>query len=180
MINLRISKYNPKNRDNSNNYLEEDWISYSDIGKVFNNKTLTKSLYLDMENRYINSILVFLNFFDISTISLTNLEKYHYKENTDKELNKIFEEVNNNDILSLNNIKHYIRLALRGYIWCEFHSANKIKISFGYDYYIYISILVNSIQKITPIINNVENLGLYLEEIDNYPIENSDAPSVQD
>lgn len=52
----RITKYNPKFRNELGHYQKKEWTSVSDIGKIFEGKQLTVEEYLNTENLYINSI----------------------------------------------------------------------------------------------------------------------------
>lgn len=51
MMNYRISKYNPKYRDEHGIYTRDEWTSISDVGEYFNGYEVTMEEYLDTENR---------------------------------------------------------------------------------------------------------------------------------
>lgn len=36
----QITKYDPKNRDENNRYLKDEWTDYSSIGEIFEGKEL--------------------------------------------------------------------------------------------------------------------------------------------
>ena len=55
---LRITKYDPKNRDHNGWYIRDEWTDYSDIGKSLEGKALTRDEYLQVESAYISSVLI--------------------------------------------------------------------------------------------------------------------------
>lgn len=65
MCAYRISKYNPLFRTENGYYLNDEWTSYSDIGKIFYNKVFTKDDYLSFENKYCDTVLSILKYLNI-------------------------------------------------------------------------------------------------------------------
>ena len=54
MMHYRISKYNPKFRDEDGFYTRKEWTSISDIGESFDGSEVTIHEYLEIENISIN------------------------------------------------------------------------------------------------------------------------------
>ena len=48
----QITKYDPKNRDEHNRYLKDEWTEYGDIGNLFDGKKLTFAEYFNIESKY--------------------------------------------------------------------------------------------------------------------------------
>ena len=59
MYQYRITKYNPKYRQLDGKYLNNEWTSYSDIGKKYNGKLFTMQNYIEVENSYVTAIILF-------------------------------------------------------------------------------------------------------------------------
>lgn len=58
----RITKYNPKYRDNNTGYyLKDEWTFYSQIGGEFEGKIFTRKEYLKIEDTYIQSVFLFMD-----------------------------------------------------------------------------------------------------------------------
>jgi hypothetical protein len=165
----RITKYNPENRDDRGKYQNDEWTSCHDIGKVYNGKEFTANDYINVENTYILAVLSFVNSANISTLKVKNLEKYNDSikinegsiEYTD-EMIKLFERLEDDAVLEIEQIEQLCRLILREQVWCKLEDTNKLLIYFGYDYYMYISCL----SKPDSIISLLEERGLYIEELD--------------
>lgn len=68
MYNWRITKYNPKFRDESGSFLSQEWTSYHDIGKVFGTHILTYSDYKKMEDDYVAIVSSFMDYLDIDKL----------------------------------------------------------------------------------------------------------------
>ena len=76
MMNYRISKYNPKYRDEHGIYTRDEWTSISDVGEYFNGYEVTMEEYLETENRYVKAIDIILDYLKISYLYIMELEKY--------------------------------------------------------------------------------------------------------
>jgi len=142
----RITKYNPKYREENGAYKLNEWTSVGDIGNDFYDTILTKKVYLQTEEKYLNSINIIFENFNCKGITINKMEKYFsYDEIVSKlfdvpysDMKKIFETVENNKILNLDEAQILATLILREALWCEFIDVEKrFKIQFGYDYYMY-------------------------------------------
>ncbi|MVX58279.1 hypothetical protein E5983_01140 [Streptococcus danieliae] len=79
MPTLLIHKYDKSNP----NYIQ-DWISISDIGKIFYGTVLTLDKYLKIENSYIQTIHEILDFMKIDTLEIRAIEKGFSLQGTSK------------------------------------------------------------------------------------------------
>jgi len=57
----RVTKYDPSLRDTTGAYTGCDWISRSDIGRMFDGGMLSETVYLNVENSYLSAMRSFLD-----------------------------------------------------------------------------------------------------------------------
>ncbi|WP_434799127.1 hypothetical protein [Terrisporobacter vanillatitrophus] len=165
MMNYRISKYDPKYRDEHGIYTRNEWTSISDVGEYFNGYEVTMEEYLDTENKYVKAINIILDYLKISYLYIMELEKY---EDTITEINNDFcqNDIDRNDFikegqeLNRKEINYVIKSTLRERFWCGLYSkATHIIIKPGYDFYI--NIISPKLPNV--IIKKINELGLYID-----------------
>ena len=103
----------------------DEWTSFSDIGKIFNNKVLTMDEYLLTENKYLKFIEDLLNESNVKQLTIKSIEfieKINWKKG---------QKLNNKEIIKI------CKDSLREKCWVYLKSKN-LNISFGYDYYLFI------------------------------------------
>lgn len=159
MFSYRVTKYNPKYRNDEGHYLKDEWFLYSQIGEKFEEGVLTLEQYLKVENAYVEAIILFMECLGIDTLYVTALEK-----NVKPRRNKLFSlEFFNNlkvgDALNKEVIKLVARMVLRDHIWCKLE-AQDMYVHFGWDYYMFIG----SAKVCTNAIRSIEKSGLFVEE----------------
>ena len=125
MNKFRVSKYNPKYRENGI-YTKDEWTDYSDVGQVFENGILSLEEYLKTEEQYILCIISVLKKDGIIFLSIEDFEQYGYTEWKDK------------TTVTIDELSSLIRDCLRNKCWCKLRN-NETYLHFGYDYYVYIS-----------------------------------------
>lgn len=169
MISWRVTKYNPKYRDEEDVYHNDEWTSCHDIGKLFNGNEFTANDYLAIENAYINAVLSFMQNINVTSFKVKCLEKYNdniVSQNTTlvytNEMIKLYVELHENSILGVDNIQNLCRLLLREQLWCKLENDNRMFVHFGYDYYMYIGCLLKP-ENITDLI---QGTGLFMERIE--------------
>lgn len=161
----RITKYNPSNRNENGSYALNEWTSYSDIGKYFENKVFTYNKYLETETKYINAVKSLMQFFDINSVFISDLEK-HNELNDFNEKDKIFypyyKKLYNSQKINIANIDKLIQLILREYTWCEIHLESiNITVLFGNDYYMYFNI--NDTNDVSSLLEKIKSDGLFVD-----------------
>lgn len=173
MHKYRISKYNPKFRNDKGIYLKNDWTSYCDIGKIYEKK-FTKEDYLNVESKYCDVISEILEENKIEEMMLENIECVFsvnkIKRMLDekglifsKEEKKIIDSLANNKKIKIIDVKLYTRLILRECFWCIFKDENtSARVEFGYDFYVYACNLHIS----DSIINKYKEKEIFIELLD--------------
>ena len=124
MTEYRITKYNPSNRVDGV-YIADEWTNISDIGKVFNGKTLSRDTYLKTEQAYIDCCMALIEKAQISQLSIKYAE--YYTENL-----RFPSSISNTQ-----DIRKAVTACLREQCWLIL-VAEDFFIHFGYDYYMYI------------------------------------------
>lgn len=171
MYSWRITKYNPKFRDENGSFINQEWISYYDIGKSFGNYVLTFNDYLEIENAYVSTVLLCMNSLGIAELTAKDLEIYKSlseikKDPSDIYVADIIEMYNSlKEGLKLNKyrVDYVCRLILREYVWCKLECNNLFMVHFGYDYYMYIC---SEYYCVDVLMDVAKKRCLYIEEMD--------------
>lgn len=166
----RITKFDPKKRNEKGHFLDNsEWTAISDIGKP-EYRNVDFEEYEKTEMAYAKSIKLILDEKNITSLKVDSLKVHDTSEdfenhrkngrlkNIDVDFNHEIEILKNGTTLNLTQIQKMIRLILRETVWmCLVES--EFKITFGYDYYMYVecSELKNST------INRIEKMGLFVE-----------------
>ncbi len=142
MTDLRITKYNPINRDSSGKYIADEWTSVSDIGQTFSKKIFDVDEYLRIEKNYVNAAVQMVEEFQVSNLRIVEIEEYrafnHLPHILVESTQYLMESFSSDIVIGKNNIQDIIRLVLRELIWCKVIGDEGFYIHFGYDYYMYI------------------------------------------
>ena len=177
MYHYELSKYNPLYRiyKNGNRYYSRpDWTGISDIGKTFNNSTLSVSDYLKIETAYVDAVGTIMEYKKIDTLIWKgeNFSKWQssndiknrisdalYSKLYTDEIFSIYDSLENGVVLNKNAIDKAVRLLLREEIGGILIFPRKLKVFVGYDYLMG----VDSSSVLTPIQDEIEKLGLFLD-----------------
>ncbi len=174
MYKYRISKYDPQYRDDNGIYLKEDWISYADIGKVYNGREFNKNDYINTEKKYYNTILKILRINHVNEMIIDNVElNFSIKEikqmlqgsGLDLSLQDetLIKSLKSGMKISIQYLPMYIKLILRECFWGIFRNCSStIYIEFGYDYYMYLK-CGDFLSK--EFIANCKQEGIFIEEM---------------
>lgn len=166
MVKYRITKYNPVYRNADGVFMNDDWTSVHDVGKVLNGEWINQSIYLQVENSYLKAVKIILDLFSCSELKVSELEKYSLPTNTiiniDTDfLQDLYINVKNGNMVSDLKINGLIVLSLRENLWAKLGSnKKKIELEFGYDYYMYFSVPHSLPENI---ICDIESLNLFVE-----------------
>lgn len=147
MKHYRITKYNPKHRDEAGQYTKDEWTSYSAVGKYISEKE-----YLEIEKAYIETALSFIRENGIEGLTLKEFENQNnYSENNSS--------LAENQTLNISQIEKVIQNILREKYWAKLE-AKEMYIHFGYDFYMYIGVSNESLKSI----EFTKTKGLFVEE----------------
>ena len=156
---FRITKYNPKNRNEKGHYLVDEWTSFSDVWK-----NVTFEEYITIENKYIECVEKCMQI-----VNIKNLVLKKYEENTSFYLinqfwldEKVYNSLHENINVCINDIPTVIRAILRGNCWWKLSWDKNFFIHFGWDYYMFIGF--KSSKKLKQKVLNLNIEGLYIEE----------------
>lgn len=171
MIKYRITKYNPIFRDRDGSYTKNEWTSYSDIGKYYDDQRLETTDYLAIEQKYVDTLLFIFQEKKISCLQVMKLEKRRTLDQIEKFMQSknlsisdngksIFSSIQNGDLIDVNNIPCLIQLLLRECLWCRLMSpSNNLVVEFGYDYYMYV--ICDGVD--VEVAKKIQDSGLFIE-----------------
>lgn len=162
MFHWRVTKYNPKYRNERGIYLKDEWIMYSQIGTECGEEgILTFEDYLKVEDAYVAAIIAFMESLHIETLMITHLSK-RTKLKKHKHYTAAMLDVHPmlTDLQSITKemIVPTTRLILRENIWCKLVSP-AMYVHFGWDYYMYIG----SKKKCMDAVTLIEQSNLFVE-----------------
>ena len=124
-----ISKYDPTFYVNGI-FVKDEWTDFSDIGKIFDNKELTREEYEKTENNYINFIVSILDFINVHKLKISDLEIYTSVQ------------WKNVQTIPVSKLPELIRDCLRNNCWCKIHGS-EICLCFGFDFYLHLNCNLN-------------------------------------
>ena len=119
MNKIIIFKSSFENKNNS-----DEWTSYLDVGKLYGEKIFSIEDYRHIENQYLNFIKDIISEMKIDTIRIKKLENYNNLKWK-------------NGKIELDEVIKFSKDCLREKCW-GILSSKKLKIFFGYDYYLII------------------------------------------
>ena len=170
MINIRITKYDTNNRNSDGHYLLDEWTCPSEVGKYFNGAEFTQSEYFEVEVKYINAVIEYLDSESISYLRVVDLESRFLQDSLSEKGKEwlVCEEFYHIDLyedknLELAQIKIVIKMILRGFLWCRLELNEKFSLRFGWDYYMYIYCISLKVS----VIKKISESGLFVEELEN-------------
>tara|TARA_B100000809_G_scaffold195617_1_gene195018 strand:+ start:286 stop:849 length:564 start_codon:yes stop_codon:yes gene_type:complete len=169
-MNYRITKFDPKKRNDEGHFLDNtEWTAISDIGKP-EYKNVSYAKYERTEKSYTASVRLILDEKNIQSLEVESLELHNSEEdfenykkdgrlkNIEIDFSNEIANLKDGTSLKLTEVQKMIRLILRETIWMNLIHY-EFKITFGYDYYMYVECSELS----TTIIKKIENLGLFVE-----------------
>ncbi|MCQ4637791.1 hypothetical protein NE619_13735 [Anaerovorax odorimutans] len=171
MTRYRITRYDPKNRNEKGYYAVDTWVSYCDIGKYYEGKALEVQEYLSIEKSYVDAILDILLNMNVEALEIVELDSCFTIEELYKELKewgilltskekKLLKDVVGKKEISLDETRTIIPLILRECLWCKLISRQpECILEFGYDLYTYIT--CSRIDK--PLVKKAKKRGIYIE-----------------
>src|SRR5882672_11422319 len=126
----RITKYDPRLRDLAGAFRGDDWTAFSDIGRKFAGRALTKAEYARVERLYLDALETFLNEAAVTSLAIRDLETPRMKPAAAKTWRA-------KRLLRRHDIRRFATLVLRNKAWARLEAPRRAFIHFGYDYYMY-------------------------------------------
>lgn len=169
----RITKYDPRLRDDGGAYTGTDWTSATDVGKTLSGHQLGLEEYLATEDRYVSAAGRFLQESQVSSLVVAELEPAGEVPGAivTHGLDNILHggpDLTSGLRLDSDDIALVCRLNLRSLVWCRLEEPSKFFIHFGHDYYMYIG----SSTYCPESISYAESIELFVEEgISPYAVE---------
>ena len=162
MTSYRITKYDPKKRNDQGHYLNNsEWTAISDIGKTeYNNVTYEE--YEEIESAYVAAIKSIMQDNNFEFLKVDSLELHNKKQDFTKfertgrlrnitvDFDKEVKCLKNGLQLNVSEIDKIIKLILRETVWMLLINKD-FEVRFGYDYYMYVktaNLKQETIQKI--------------------------------
>ncbi|UOR00210.1 hypothetical protein MUN81_22475 (plasmid) [Hymenobacter sp. 5317J-9] len=154
----RVTKYNPRFRNEHGHYLADEWTAIGDVGKVFAGHRLLLDEYLAVEARYAHAARLFLA--GAAHVELESVELRWLSE-TDEPLRALYEQVERGvRAFPVAELGALVALALRECLWCRLLDDTRTRaVEFGYDYYMYLGF-----ERADPeCFRKIEQLPLFME-----------------
>jgi len=133
MYTYRVTKYNPKFRNEQGVYLKDEWTEFGDIGRSFEGKILMEDEYLKTEDAYVKVLLSFLEEGHVDSLKIDREQNFRNIKYKGEILAKGQE-------YELKELEQIFRLILQGKLWCKFKNIDGSYVDFGGDYYAYIGV----------------------------------------
>lgn len=165
----RITKYNPKSRDDYGAYQKHEWVSASDVGMQFPDGKLSLNDYLKTEGAYVDAAICLWKLAQCPPLRVVGLEDVGFRKTElalkdYPELLKVVSEApvpkEDQMLCDQETIERTARLVLREFIWCKLQADNGFFVHFGWDYYMY----CGGVQMTTQTRSDITELGIFVED----------------
>ena len=123
MIEFRVTKYDPKNRNEAGHYLMDEWTCFSEVGD-----SVSLEEYERVEEAYLQSAIDFAGMWSTKIVTISGFEDHH--ENT---------QLVEGQQITTDDIPSVLRSILRNEFWCRLENTDGF-IHIGWDYYMYIGV----------------------------------------
>lgn len=158
MRHLRITKYDPKYREQNDVYTKNEWFNFGCIGSIYEDKIVTIEDYEIVESKYLDTIEISYTLSDLPELYI------HKLEITDDENvleNEVVEIINKGKISNNYELRLICKSIFRLLIWCElFTSDSQFGIEIYSDMYLYI---ITDNDEFEKLLKNKLPHGIFLE-----------------
>jgi len=161
MYEYRITKYDPKNRNELGHYMVDEWTEFEDISHSFDGEAFNYIEYINIENKYIYAIELLMRRHGLGSMRMRGLEKrgLTYDETLTKGMIDMYDWLDHDRSISIQIMSIFCRLILRKYVWAKLVSP-KMFVHFGGNYYMYIGASEDCSKEF----REIEASGLFVEE----------------
>jgi len=143
MLEFRVTKYDPKNRNEAGHYLLDEWTCFSEVGG-----SVSLEEYEKVEGAYLASAIDFARMWSTEGFTISGLEDHH--ENT---------QLVEGQQMTADDVPSVLRSILRNEFWCRLENTDGF-IHVGWDYYMYVG--VPKVDR--SIVTAAQARGLFVEE----------------
>ena len=143
MIKYRISKYDPEFRNVDGVYMNDEWTSISDVGKVYNGQIFTMEKYAEIEKNYLRFLESMLGSdkYMILKLECSNIDNLIdiglFQSQSKLDNKKKIRLPKSITGMTISQVISFIRQCLQEKCWGKVKGDNKV-IYVGYEYYLHI------------------------------------------
>lgn len=145
MKHYRITKYDPKNRNEKGHYLYDHWTEFGDIGKTLAGEHVTIDKYLNVESDYIHAVREILKENNLEYLRVVGFDKKQFKRSIKAFKGKwshkpVYENMllSEDKKVSIDEIELICQMNFRYYCHIELEIKDKFYVHFGFDMYMYV------------------------------------------
>ena len=145
MKKYRVTKYDPKNRNDKGHYMFDHWTEISDVGRTLEGELVTPEAYFKEEEDYVKAVIDILNDSNQNYLRLIGFDEKLFKSALKENKKEWFHDSSFENILlsedlkiGIKDIPTIIRLNLRNYIHATLEIKDRYYVHFGYDFYMYV------------------------------------------
>lgn len=173
MYYYRVTKYDPKLRDEAGRYMQDEWTDFSCVGIKINDQVCTLEAYEVIESLYVSAVMQFVSCADIDYMECRDVEmdsNVLEGNDTSSSWKSIYERVSSGSKISKTDLPVLLKLLLRNYLWCRLAYDDKMFVHFGYDYYMYVGIE----KECRDVVEHIAKAGLFIEAWKSPYLDNKD------
>ncbi|MER5326771.1 hypothetical protein [Streptosporangium roseum] len=165
---FRVTKYDPRLRNESGAFIGDDWTCISEIGQVFDGQVLTRERYEQVEAAYLKAVELFAQESGITELAVrTPLFGRDFAPGPllpgygPATSGLLSEEFYDGRQVSLPEGLELVQAMLRGDgVWCRLEAEGRFSAEVGWDYYLY----VNSHRPCSQAVDQAHRMELFVEE----------------
>lgn len=139
----RVTKYDPKLRNDRGAFLREDWTAMSDIGTVVGGRRIRPEDYLGVEDAYVDAAVAMLTTAGVKSLKMSDLTimpegKWHGV--IDDGVAQFCFGLREGLVVSGGALEFVFRGCLRNFVWCRLWGELGAYVHFGDEYYMYVGL----------------------------------------
>ncbi|MER5624017.1 hypothetical protein ABT061_23575 [Streptosporangium sp. NPDC002544] len=172
---FRVTKYDPRLRDDRGVFTGNDWTSIGEIGEVFDGQVLTRERYEQVESAYLKAVELFAQESGITRLAVRTpgIWRDISSGRLLPDYGPAASELSSEDFYDGREVPLAVALELvramlrEDGVWCLLEAEGRFGIAAGWDYYLYVS----THRPCSQAIDQVRRLGLFVDENHTSPYE---------
>jgi hypothetical protein len=128
----RITKYDPRLRDERGSFRGDDWIAFDQVGESFGGVELTLAEYVRTENAYCAAAAILMQCSGWPALRVRDLQTFMDDRQT------IALTYDDGDVVPAIEALDLLRLMLRGFVEGRLDADSGEYVHVGFDYYMYV------------------------------------------